>query len=70
MFLENRAKVSREQYDEHKALYPSVDDLQNNTTAQIQSNKKHKNLNFKLWVKQMSDKLEERIEPVSYNQTQ
>jgi hypothetical protein len=67
MFLENRAKVSREQYDEHKALYPSVDDLQKDITHEIQTNKKSKNLNFKFWFKQMSDKLEERIEPITHN---
>jgi hypothetical protein len=65
MFLEARAKLSREQYDENKALYPSVDDLQENISQQIQSNKKMKNLKFKLWCKEMGDKLDERIEPSS-----
>mmetsp|Transcript_8720 Transcript_8720/g.9905 ORF Transcript_8720/g.9905 Transcript_8720/m.9905 type:complete len:94 (+) Transcript_8720:295-576(+) len=61
LFLEFSSKAVREQYDEHQALFPSVDDLQQDLTHKIQTNKDLKNLKFKLWVKEMSDKLKDRI---------
>ena len=61
MFLEFPNKVLREQYDDHKALYPSVEDMQEGITNKIEDNKSHNNLNFKLWFKEMDDKLQKRI---------
>lgn len=69
MFLETRNKVSREQYDEHKALYPSVENLQEGITQLVKTNKKLKNLKFKLWAREMEAKLKERHEENASNQS-
>ena len=61
MFLEFPPKGAREQYDNHKALYPSLNDLEEGVTQEIQKNKKVKGLKFKLWFNEMNQKFSDRI---------
>ena len=64
MFVETRFKVSREQYDEPKALYPSLEDLQPGVSQSLQANKNLRNLKFKMWAKEMQEKLQRHKEEV------
>ena len=57
MFMEMRTNLSREQYDERKALYPSLDQLQPGITQQVTNNKNLNNLKFKLRAKGMDSKV-------------
>ena len=60
MFLEFPWKLIREN-NEHKALYPSLEELNEGVLHKIQANKNLKNLRFKIWAKEMNEKLKDKI---------
>uniref|UniRef100_A0A7S3NV70 Uncharacterized protein n=1 Tax=Euplotes crassus TaxID=5936 RepID=A0A7S3NV70_EUPCR len=63
MFLEFPPKPAREQYDDHKALYPGLDELEEGITRKIELNKRLKGLKLKIWFQDMDKKLADRISP-------
>jgi hemerythrin superfamily protein len=57
MFLETRTNACREQYDDHKSLYPSVDNLIEGISDKIKENKESKNLKMKLWIREIQQNI-------------